>query len=769
MGFGFLGVKTSMAYNAVPVANAQVVIKDTNGHPLYTLKTDASGETTAVQLYAPDKIHTMDPYYQGAYYSPYQVEVRAPGFVTEIIKGVQIFDTVEAFEYVNMHPLFPSGSKEHVIIIPPHEQVLRSQKNQQGPPASRPRFGRAEATPVPGPWSEADPGSWSEADPGSEFGPESSPVSTPEEAVPVFAPMEAMQNSDPAEAQQQISDSAEARQISPISPFAASGRSSSIGARARRVIIPDFITVHLGRYNDTSARNVRVPFPFYIKNVASSEIFPTWPVASLEANIRAIINFALNRVYTEWYRGRGFNFDITSSTSTDMYFVDGRDIFTSIAVIVDQVMGEYLRRPNHNEPFFTEFCNGTTSTCPGMSQWGTVTLAEQGMTPMQILRYYYPNDLMIDTAPVASISESFPGIPLSQGTRGSDVQLMQKYLNRIRQNYPLIPLIQNTDGIFGTETANAVRTFQQITQLPQTSIIDRATWNKISFYYVAVTDLAELTSEGDRIILDLIPPNVVLRQGASGGYVSRLQYMLNIIDQVYPEVPSVRQDGAFGSGTNNAVIAFQRRFGLPADGVVGPATWYALYEVYAEIRNTLPPVSPPVTPPITPPPVTPPVSPPYPGTPLRVGSRGNNVQIMQKYLNALASVHPSIPSLATDGIFGPLTERAVIAFQRLFGLNPDGVIGPLTWNAIVTQYNNLANPAPPFPGYLLRQGSTGESVRIVQNAINRLAATHSSVPRVTVDGIFGPLTRNSVIAAQRVLGLSPDGIVGPITWHALVR
>src|SRR5262249_25149749 len=153
-----------------------------------------------------------------------------------------------------------------------------------------------------------------------------------------------------------------------------------------RVIIPEFITVHLGRYNQ-SARNIRVPFPLYIKNVASSEIYPTWPAASLEANIRAIINFALNRVYTEWYRVRGYNFDITSSTATDQYFVEGRDIFTSISVIVDKVIGEYLRRPNHQEPFFTQFCDGRTVSCSGMSQWGTVTLAERGYTPMQILRH----------------------------------------------------------------------------------------------------------------------------------------------------------------------------------------------------------------------------------------------------------------------------------------------------------------------------------------------------------------------------------------------
>ncbi|MCL2817083.1 MAG: peptidoglycan-binding protein, partial [Clostridiales bacterium] len=311
--------------------------------------------------------------------------------------------------------------------------------------------------------------------------------------------------------------------------------------------------------------------------------------------------------------------------------MEGRDIFTNIGVIVDRVLGEYLRRPNHNEPFFTEFCDGRTVSCPGMSQWGTVTLANQGYYPLRILRHYYPSDLMIDTAPVASITESFPGVSLSQGKQGPDVELMQKYLNRIRQNYPLIPSIPNPNGVFGTDTANAVRVFQQITSLPQTGVIDRATWNRIFFYYVAVTKLAELTSEGDKIVTGTIPPNSVIGMGAKGSLVTRLQYMLSYIAQFYPEVPEVARDGSFGSGTRNAVIAFQKEFGLTADGIAGPATWLKLYEVYEDVRGSVPE---------PPPPPPPPEGPVFPGTPLRLGSSGEDVRVMQQYLNALSTVYP---------------------------------------------------------------------------------------------------------------------------------
>ncbi|MCL2014179.1 MAG: peptidoglycan-binding protein [Oscillospiraceae bacterium] len=640
MGLGYLIVKTGMANGAVPIKGAKIVISGGEGEVLYTLKTDDSGKTERTALSAPDKNLSLDPNYLGPTYSVCQVEASAPGFITEIINGVQIFDTETAMQEVEMHPVLKDENSVHVTNITPHEQVLSIQKNQEGPSALL------------------------------------------------------------------------------------SGRTM------RRVIVPDFITVHLGHFTNAGARNVRVPFPLYIKNVASSEIYPTWPAASLEANIRAIINFALNRIYTEWYRIRGYNFDITSSTATDMYFVEGRNIFANISEITDRLIGEYLRRPGHNEPYFTEFCDGRTATCPGMRQWGTVDLANRGYNPLQILRYYYPNDLFIDNAPVAAITESFPGVNLSQGKQGPDVELMQKYLNRIRQNYPLIPNIANPNGIYGTDTANAVRTFQGIFNLPQTGIIDRATWNRISWYFVAVTRLAQLTSEGDRIVLSNIPPNTVITVGAKGGLVTRLQYMLTYISQFYPEIPAVAQDGSFGSGTRNAVTAFQNRFGLTSDGVVGSSTWNKLYEVYLSNKGSVPSLPSPPSPP----------SPPG----------GNSViRQIQTTLNQRYSA-----GLTVDGIFGRMTKTAIIRglqieLNRQFGRNlvTDGIWGPATRAAAVN----------------VRPGAAGNITYLIQAA---LAARGYNV---TPDGVFGPGTESAVRAFQRDQGLAVDGIAGPVTQDRLFR
>lgn len=365
----------------------------------------------------------------------------------------------------------------------------------------------------------------------------------------------------------------------------------------RQVVIPNPITVHLGTPS-SSASNVQVPFSDYVKNVASSEIFATWPQASLEANIYAIITFALNRVFTQWYRSRGYNFDITNSTAYDQAFVYGRTIYEPISRIVDQIFNQYVRRQGQLAPFFTSFCNGTTSTCAGLSQWGTVDLANRGMNPLQILRYYYPNDVEIsETNIITGIVESYSGTPLRQGSTGLAVQTMQTYLNRIRQNYPIIPLITDEPGVFGPRTQEAVTAFQRLFSLPADGVIGKATWNKITYIYVAVARLAELDSEGTALGIGTVPPNTILRVGSSGVDVITLQYILNFIGEFYPTIPEVTQDGIFGSATAQAVIEFQRLMGLPADGLVGPATWNALYDTYWGIRNNAPiPPAPPTTP-----------------------------------------------------------------------------------------------------------------------------------------------------------------------------
>ncbi len=359
----------------------------------------------------------------------------------------------------------------------------------------------------------------------------------------------------------------------------------------RQVAIPNPITVHLGS-PASSAANVQVSFPDYVKNVASSEIYPTWPDAALRANIYAIITFALNRVYTEWYRSRGYSFDITNSTAYDQYFVYGRPVYESISRIVDEIFNVYARRSGQNAPYFTSFCNGTTVTCRGLSQWGTVTLAEQGRTPLEILRAYYPKDLeLVETNVITGSLTSYPGTPLREGSRGLNVELMQGYLNRIRKNYPAIPAITGEKGTFGSQTKAAVRKFQSVFGLAVDGIVGKATWNKISSLYTAVTRLAELDSEGNALGIGTVPPDVVLRQGSRGQDVITLQYLLDLAGEFYPGIPQPAIDGIFGSGTRQSVIAFQRLMNLAPDGIVGPLTWKALYEIRQSIGESVPPVS----------------------------------------------------------------------------------------------------------------------------------------------------------------------------------
>ena len=360
----------------------------------------------------------------------------------------------------------------------------------------------------------------------------------------------------------------------------------------RQVVIPKTITVHLGAPT-ASASNVQVSFTDYVKNVASSEIYPTWPDASLRANIYVIITFALNRIFTEWYRAQGYNFDITNNTAYDQAFVYGRPIYESINTVVDEIFNNYVARQGQNAPYFTSFCNGTTVTCSGLSQWGTVTLAQQGYSPLSILRYYYPNDVVIREAQATTdVLSSYPGTPLRLGSAGLDVQTIQTYLGRIRRNYPAIPAITDVSGVFGNSTDAAVRKFQSVFNLTADGIVGKATWYKISQIYTAVTRLAELDSEGNTLGIGTVPPSSVLRQGSRGNDVLTLQYILNVISQFYPNIPSISQDGIFGSGTNQAVIAFQQMLQLTPDGIVGPATWQALYDVLLGIQQNVPATTP---------------------------------------------------------------------------------------------------------------------------------------------------------------------------------
>ncbi len=258
-----------------------------------------------------------------------------------------------------------------------------------------------------------------------------------------------------------------------------------------RVVIPEYVIVHDGVPSDPTAQNYYVRYKDYIKNVASCEIYATWPESAIYANILVIMSFTLNRVYTEWYRNQGYDFTITSSTAYDQKWIHGRNIFDNIDVLVDNIFANFLSRPGVRQPIFTSYCDGKRVTCSGLKQWGSKYLADEGYAPIEIIRYYYGNDMYINTADVISgIPASWPGSNLTIGSSGQKVEQMQEQLNRIAKNYPAIPMI-SADGIYGRQTADAVRIFQGIFNLPQTGVVDYATWYEISEIYVGVSQISE--------------------------------------------------------------------------------------------------------------------------------------------------------------------------------------------------------------------------------------------------------------------------------------
>jgi peptidoglycan hydrolase-like protein with peptidoglycan-binding domain len=496
-GTGYLLIQATTGDEALPVAGAEVTIKNGKGESLYKTYTDSNGKTEPFSLPAPPASNTLCPNNKNPTHSLSNVEIQANGFVKKYIQGVEILDTQTAILPINMESVTDEKRAVTAVMIeiPPNGLVIEE---------------------------------------------------------PCL-----IKTSSPARA-------------------------------ANRVIIPEYIRVHLGKPENISAKTVRVKFIDYIKNVTSSEIYATWPEQSLIANIHAIVSFALNRIYTEWYPSRGYTYDITNSTAYDQYFRNDGPIYESISVLVDEIFNVYAHRIGFRNPYFTQFCDGRTVTCPGMSQWGTVTLANRGMCALEILRYYYPKDLILtQTDNIAGITYSFPGEPLTLGSMGEAVRRIQNDLNRIRSNYPLIPRIPNTNGIFTPETQNAVITFQRVFNLPANGIVNQATWNAISRIFVAVTRLAELNGEGVRYTVGQSPPNVTLSQGSRGNDVLEFQFIMGIISAFFPEVPTVTKDGIFGTEDRNAVIEFQRAFGVPQTGTVGPLTWNKLYEVYRGIRKSV--------------------------------------------------------------------------------------------------------------------------------------------------------------------------------------
>jgi len=442
-------------------------------------------------------------------------------------------------------------------------------------------------------------------------------------------------------------------------------------------IIPETITVHLGS-PDSAADNVTVPFIDYVKNVASSEIYPTWPENALRANIYAIITYALNRIYTEYYTARGYDFDITNSTQFDQAFVPNREIYENIGYIVDDIFNDYIVRQGSIQPLFAAFCNGTTSQCNGLSQWGTVSLAEQGFTPYRILQNYYGDDInIVENAPVGFTDESYPGVPLEVGSAGNNVRIIQTELNRISQNYPAIPKITNANGIFGADTREAVQKFQEIFNIQQTGEVDKSTWYAIKRYYAGVKGLSELAAEGITIAEASVPFANQVAAGDTGIPVRTVQYYLSVIAYFNGALAPVPRTSVFDSATVDAVERFQEFYGLAVTGIVDNDTWNTITRIYTETVASLPQGYSGQNAKL------------YPGYFLTEGTRNEAVSDLQTYLSRIADTVTEIPKVSVTGFFGEQTAAAVREFQRLFGLEVTGAVGPVTWALIAREYDNL--------------------------------------------------------------------------------
>ena len=426
--------------------------------------------------------------------------------------------------------------------------------------------------------------------------------------------------------------------------------------------------------------------------------------------------------------------------------------------LTDDIFNTYLRKTGTVNPYYSEYCDGKSVTCPGLKQWGTVTLVKQGKTPLQILKYYYGSNIeIVRTNNIQAIPQSYPGSPLRQGDSGTAVFTLQRQLNRIAKDYPFFGKL-TVDGVFGPRMVSTVKTFQRQFNLTADGVVGRQTWYKISYIYVSVKDLAELTSEGETssgTLSDGSWGGTALRTGSTGSAVEQVQFWLNTLAQYESAIPSLAVDGRYGASTASAVRAFQRRYGLTVDGVVGRETWNAIYNEFRSIQsdNGTPNA--------------------YPGTALREGASGQNVRLVQFWLKIAHTVYSRLNDLTVDGTFGAATTAAVKRFQTYFGLTSDGVVGRTTWNKLYEVYNDIANrllspslrPGE-YPG-ILRRGSSGTAVRELQFYLYLLSAYESSIPAVSIDGSFGAATENAVRAYQRFAGLTVDGIVGRATWESL--
>ena len=475
----------------------------------------------------------------------------------------------------------------------------------------------------------------------------------------------------------------------------------------------------------------------------------SWPEEALRANIIAQVSLALNRIWTEWYPSRGYSFNITGSPGYDQAYVNGRTVFAVMERLTAELFNTFVQRSGDAEPYFTEYCDGKTVTCPGMKQWGTVDRAREGMNALQILRYYYGNRVqLVTTDNIAAIPSSYPGSPLRRGSTGTNVRILQKQLSRIAKDYPSFGKPAVT-GTFDEATENSVKKFQKQFSLTADGAVGQRTWNTLYAAWVdAQSDLGGTAW-----------PGTALRRGAAGMEVRLVQFWLRLAADNYSALRTVTVDGSYGAATVSAVEAFQTLFGLTPDGVVGRSTWNKLKEVGLAVANKI---------------VAANVAPGQFTTTTRAGSSGTAVRAVQYYLRRLAAYYSDVPRVAVDGKFGAATTRAVKAWQSRAGLTVDGVVGRLTFQSLYDAAQALEASGPvvrtvslPAPADTLRPGDTGAAVL----RLNRLLLFLSQwIPEInftasdTPDNTFDLELETAVRSAQRYFGLTETGAVTAADW-----
>lgn len=453
--------------------------------------------------------------------------------------------------------------------------------------------------------------------------------------------------------------------------------------------IPESITVHLGAPSSPTA-NVTIAFPNYVKTVAAGVLYPTWEESALRSNILAIISFALNRIYTEFYRSRGYSFDITSSAVFDQSFVNGRNYFDLVSQLVGEIFNDYIRQQDLTEPLAAAFCNGTTVSCDGLSQWGAQKLAKQGYNSAEILKSYYGNDIdLVQDAPIRANPFPYPGTPLREGDTGANVTFLQSALNRVSQNYPSIPKVNPVDGIFGFITRSAVETLQQVFGLTVNGTVGKATWYQIVRLYTASKALTQARNEGQAFLGAPWSYPDILQKSSSGIQVNMLQYMLSVLSKFHPLIPPVEISGTFDAATQDAVLSFEQMSRLPVTGVVTSDIWDALYNAYSGIEQLI---------------FTRCALFPYPDDLYPA----NSIRTLQRQLQTIAEAQPELQQPALTGRPDQQTRQSLRQFQKSAGLPVTGQIDEATKNMLASQSGELrfarSSRFMQFPGYDLRFG-----------------------------------------------------------------